>query len=52
MKTSQAGLAITETEWEISLDCARRALRELGVGGQETNDVIALLEQYKAEIVE
>jgi hypothetical protein len=38
MKESYAGLAITETEWEISLDCARPALGKLGVGERETND--------------
>jgi hemoglobin len=27
MKTSHAGLAITQTEWEISLECARQALK-------------------------
>jgi len=52
MKTSHAGLGITETEWEISLDCARQALDKLGVGERETNEVVALLEPYKADIVE
>ncbi|MBV8551481.1 MAG: group 1 truncated hemoglobin [Acidobacteriaceae bacterium] len=52
MKTSHAGLAITETEWEIGIDCARLALRKLGVGERETNEVIALLEHYTGDIVE
>jgi len=52
METSHAGLAITETEWEISLDCARQALRKLGVLEPEMNEVVALLEQFKADIVE
>ena len=30
-KTSHAGLHITETEWEISLDYTRQALRNRGV---------------------
>jgi len=52
MKTSHTGLGITKTEWETSLDFARQALRKVGVREQETNEVIALLEQYKADIVE
>ena len=52
MKTSHAGLAITETEWEISQDCARQVLRKLGIGEPETNEVVTLLEQYRADIVE
>lgn len=52
MKTFHAGLAITETEWEISLDCTRQALGKLGAGERETNEVVALFEQYKADIVE
>ncbi|MBV8436176.1 MAG: group 1 truncated hemoglobin [Silvibacterium sp.] len=52
MKTSHSGLAITETEWEISIDVARQALRKLGVGEPETNEVVTLLEQYRTDIVE
>jgi len=52
MKTSHAGLAITKTEWEISLNCARQALRKRCVGERVANEVVALLEQYKADIVE
>jgi hemoglobin len=42
MKTSHAGLHITETEWEISLDYTRQALRHHGVRDPEANEVIAL----------
>lgn len=52
MKTSHAGLAITGTEWEISLHVAQQTLRKLGVGELEMPEVVALLEQYKADIVE
>jgi len=52
MTTSHAGLAITETEWEISLECARQALRKLGIREREMNEVVALLEQYNADIAE
>jgi len=52
MYASHAGLAITETEWEISLECARQALRKLGIREREMDEVVALLEQFKADIVE
>ena len=52
MKTSHEGLAITKTEWEVSIDCARQALRELGIGPRETNEVVGLLEKFKSDIVE
>lgn len=47
MNTSHAGLAITETEWEISLVCARQALTKLGIQEPGMNEIVALLEQYK-----
>ncbi len=52
MKTSHAGLHITESEWEISLDYTRRALRNHGVGDGEADEVIALFNRYRADIVE
>jgi hemoglobin len=52
MKTSHAGLHITETEWEISLDYTRQALKNHGVEGREANEVIALFNQYRADIVD
>jgi hemoglobin len=52
MKTSHVGLGITEDEWEINLDYTRHALRKLSVGKREINEVVALFQGYKAEIVE
>jgi len=52
MKTSHAGLAITGSEWEISVECARQALSKLGIREPEVNEIVALLEHYKADIVE
>ena len=52
MKTSHAGLHITETEWEISLDHTRRALKNHGVEDQEATEVIALFNRYRADIVD
>jgi hemoglobin len=52
MKTSHAGLHITETEWEISLDYTRQALRKHGIGDREADEVIALFNRYRADIVD
>ena len=52
MKTSHMGLGITETEWKINLDYTRQALRKYKVGERETNEIIALFERYKGDIVE
>lgn len=52
MKTSHAGLGITQEEWDINLDYTRQALRKHGIGQRESDEVIALFEQYKSEIVE
>jgi hemoglobin len=52
MKTSHAGLAITESEWEVNLDHARTALKKNGVGDREQAEFLSLFERYKDEIVE
>jgi hemoglobin len=52
MKTSHAGLRITEDEWETSLEYTRQALKNHGVGNKESDEVIAIFQQYKADIVE
>jgi hemoglobin len=52
MKTSHMGLGITEVEWEINLEYTRQALRKNGVGEREIEEVIALFQRYKADIVE
>ena len=52
MKASHKGLGITASEWETSQNCVRQVLRKLGVGEQETNEVVDLFERFKPEIVE
>jgi len=52
MKTSHTGLHITETEWNISLEYTRQALKNHGVGQREAEEVIAIFEQYRADIVD
>jgi|SRR5882724_4384828 len=52
MKTSHAGLRITEDEWETSDEYTRQALKNYGVGNKESEEVIAIFQQHKADIVE
>ncbi len=52
MKTSHAGLGITEAEWEINLAYSRDVLRKRGIGAREQEELIAIFERYKADIVE
>jgi len=52
MKTSHMGLGITEAEWETNLEYTRQALRNHNVGEREMNEVVALFQRYKADIVE
>ena len=52
MKTSHAGLRITEDEWETSLEYTRQALRNHNVGQREADEVLAIFERYRADIVE
>ena len=52
MKTSHAGLRISEAEWAASIAYTRQALRNHHVGDRESDEVIAIFQQYKADIVE
>jgi hemoglobin len=52
MKTSHAGLGITSEEWEMSLEYTRQAISKQGVREKEKNEVMALIEQYRNDIVE
>jgi hemoglobin len=52
MKTSHAGLGITQDEWEASIRHTEAALDKFHIRQPEKADFIALLERYRAEIVE
>jgi hemoglobin len=52
MKTSHAGLGITEVEWESNLKHTIGALQNQGVGEPELGEFVALFTRYKGEIVE
>jgi hemoglobin len=47
MRTSHAGLQITESEWELSLEMTRKALHNHSVGLREQSEFLALFEQYR-----
>jgi hemoglobin len=52
MKTSHAGLRITDAEWDASIDYTRQALKHHNIGECEANEVIAIFEGYRGDIVE
>ena len=52
MKTSHAGLGITEEEWDLNLKHTTAALRKNGVAEPEQKEFLALFTQYKDDIVE
>jgi hemoglobin len=52
MKTSHAGLGITESEWDANLQHTRASLEKNGVGDREQAEFLSLFEQYKHDIVE
>ncbi|MFL6351645.1 MAG: group 1 truncated hemoglobin [Bryobacteraceae bacterium] len=52
MRTSHAGLQITESEWEASIEMTRKALQNHSVGLQEQSEFLGLFEQYRNSIVD
>ena len=52
MRTSHAGLGITELEWEANMKASDAALAKHSVGDAERAEFLALFERYRDEIVE
>jgi hemoglobin len=52
MKTSHAGLGITEDEWETNLRYAQQVLAHHNVARQEQTEFLELFSRYKSDIVE
>jgi hemoglobin len=52
MKTSHAGLGITEAEWQANLQHASAALEKYGVALREKEEFLAIFQEYKDDIVE
>ena len=51
MRSSHTGMKITEEEWATATDDTISALDANGIGHQEKDEVIAILESLKGEIV-
>jgi hemoglobin len=52
MKSSHAGLGITEADWKATLQHAAGAMEEYGVAPRERDEFLAIFQQYKDAIVE
>ena len=52
MKTSHAGLGITEREWELFMDHTRAMLEHLQVAPREQDEVFDFLTGLKADVVQ
>jgi hemoglobin len=52
MRTSHAGLQITRSEWEASIELTKIALLNHSVAPREQAEFLALFEQYKDDIVD
>jgi hemoglobin len=52
MKTSHAGLGISESDWEVLMRHIAGTLQDLGVAEKEKNEFVSLVETLKGDIVE
>ena len=52
MKTSHAGLGITEREWELFMDHTRAMLEHLQVAPREQDEVLDFLTGLEADVVQ
>lgn len=52
MKTSHAGLGISASDWQASMNCLAESLDQFKVPRKEKEEVLAIVEKLKAEIVE
>ena len=52
MKTSHAGLGISESDWNVLISHIAATLTDLGVAEREKAEFVAVVETLRAEIVE
>lgn len=52
MKTSHAGMGISQSDWELFLGHARATLVHFGVGEQEQGEVLGFFNSLKDDVVE
>jgi hemoglobin len=52
MKTAHTGLRITPAEWDASIEYTRQAMKNHNIGQPESDEVIAIFQRYRNDIVE
>ena len=52
MRTSHAGLGISESEWAVFLEMITKTLENHSIGPREQSEFLELFERYKNDIVE
>jgi hemoglobin len=52
MKTSHAGLGITEQEWDATMEFTRAALKRNNIPEREQQEFLDIFERYHGDIVE
>ena len=52
MKTSHAGMGISQSDWAVFLGHTRAMLANFGVGEREQGEVLAFLDSLQRDIVE
>ena len=52
MRTSHAGLGITEAEWEANMAHTAAALDKMRISGREKEEFLSIFSRYKTDIVE
>ena len=52
MKTSHAGLGITESEWKIVMQYTAAALDKFKIQGKEKEEFLGIFERYREDIIE
>jgi len=52
MKTSHAGLGITEQEWDATMEFTRAALKRNNIPARELQEFLDIFQRYHGDIVE
>jgi len=52
MKTSHAGLGITESEWDTTIKLFSEAMQKSDIGRRDEAELLSILDRYKFDIVE
>ena len=52
MKTSHAGLGITESEWNVTMQYTAAALEKFNIQAKEKEEFLGIFERYREDIIE